>query len=158
MYLSFFPPPAIHLFFFPSIYLSIYLSRQTRMEGAEINKSLLALKECIRALGRKGAHLPFRASKLTQVNIYISIYLFIYLSLYPLDGRGLIYPSGPVILHSSISIYLSIYLSIYPLDGREFIYPSGPVNLQRSISINLSLYLSISIPWTEGGSSTLQGQ
>jgi len=41
--------------------------RTTRMEGAEINKSLLALKECIRALGKKGGHLPFRASKLTQV-------------------------------------------------------------------------------------------
>lgn len=39
----------------------------TGMEGAEINKSLLALKECIRALGKKGGHLPFRASKLTQV-------------------------------------------------------------------------------------------
>ncbi|CAG9863338.1 unnamed protein product [Phyllotreta striolata] len=42
-------------------------SKITRIEGSEINQSLLSLKECIRALGRKGAHLPFRGSKLTQV-------------------------------------------------------------------------------------------
>lgn len=41
--------------------------KEVRLEGAEINKSLLALKECIRALDQDSQHLPFRQSKLTQV-------------------------------------------------------------------------------------------
>lgn len=39
----------------------------TRAEGAEINTSLLALKEVIRALANNGSHVPFRLSPLTQV-------------------------------------------------------------------------------------------
>eukprot|EP00058_Branchiostoma_floridae_P006774 XP_002592262.1 hypothetical protein BRAFLDRAFT_70994 [Branchiostoma floridae] len=42
-------------------------SKQNRHEGAEINQSLLALKECIRALDQEQQHTPFRQSKLTQV-------------------------------------------------------------------------------------------
>lgn len=41
--------------------------KQTRIDGAEINKSLLALKECIRALDLDQKHTPFRQSKLTIV-------------------------------------------------------------------------------------------
>lgn len=42
-------------------------SKQTRLEGAEINTSLLALKEVIRSLEKKNGFTPFRGSKLTQV-------------------------------------------------------------------------------------------
>jgi len=41
--------------------------KQTRIDGSEINKSLLALKECIRALDQGKNHVPFRGSKLTLV-------------------------------------------------------------------------------------------
>jgi hypothetical protein len=41
--------------------------RKIRQEGAEINTSLLALKECIRALDKSQRHLPFRQSKLTMI-------------------------------------------------------------------------------------------
>lgn len=41
--------------------------KQTKVDGAEINKSLLALKECIRALDQEKKHAPFRGSKLTLV-------------------------------------------------------------------------------------------
>lgn len=46
---------------------TINTNKQTKMDGAEINKSLLALKECIRALDQDKKHTPFRGSKLTQV-------------------------------------------------------------------------------------------
>ena len=46
---------------------TIDTNRQTRIDGAEINKSLLALKECIRALDQDKKHTPFRGSKLTLV-------------------------------------------------------------------------------------------
>jgi kinesin family member 2/24 len=46
---------------------TINTDKQTKMDGAEINKSLLALKECIRALDQNKNHTPFRGSKLTQV-------------------------------------------------------------------------------------------
>lgn len=43
------------------------MSKQTRVDGAEINKSLLSLKQCIRALDSGKGHIPFRGSKLSMI-------------------------------------------------------------------------------------------
>jgi hypothetical protein len=43
------------------------VDHRTKLEGSEINKSLLALKECIRAMDMASSHFPFRQSKLTLV-------------------------------------------------------------------------------------------
>lgn len=42
-------------------------NRQRRTESSEINTSLLALKECIRAIDGKSQHVPYRQSKLTLI-------------------------------------------------------------------------------------------
>ena len=45
---------------------SINVSERQK-ESAEINASLYALKECIRARAKKTAHIPFRSSNLTRI-------------------------------------------------------------------------------------------
>lgn len=42
-------------------------NRQRRAESSDINTSLLALKECIRAIDGGGGHVPYRQSKLTLI-------------------------------------------------------------------------------------------
>lgn len=46
---------------------TIAQNKQTQTDGANINRSLLALKECIRAMDAEKSHIPFRDSELTKV-------------------------------------------------------------------------------------------
>ena len=46
---------------------SVYVNKQMFRENAEINKSILILKECIRALKYNHSHVPYRGSKLTKI-------------------------------------------------------------------------------------------
>lgn len=46
---------------------SMQSGRPTQQDGAGINRSLLALKECIRALDQGSSYVPFRDSELTKV-------------------------------------------------------------------------------------------
>eukprot|EP00922_Rhytidocystis_sp_ex-Travisia-forbesii_P057698 GHVS01085399.1.p1 GENE.GHVS01085399.1~~GHVS01085399.1.p1 ORF type:complete len:409 (-),score=125.79 GHVS01085399.1:382-1608(-) len=46
---------------------TLHHSKQTQQDGAGINRSLLALKECIRAMDQEKLHIPFRDSELTKV-------------------------------------------------------------------------------------------
>lgn len=44
-----------------------YQNYETKIEGSEINKSILSLKECIRAMSRRNSLVPFRGNRLTQI-------------------------------------------------------------------------------------------
>lgn len=46
---------------------SNFINRKVYRENAEINKSLLVLKECIRGIKEKSSHIPIRSSKLTRL-------------------------------------------------------------------------------------------
>lgn len=48
-------------------YIEPTFSFVSRIEGAEINRSLLALNECIHTLDNDQIHIPFRGSKLNEV-------------------------------------------------------------------------------------------
>ena len=64
---------------------AVTLNRGQRLhEGANINKSLLALGNCINALGEKGnkgAFVPYRDSKLTRSETTFSFFFFFFFSL-----------------------------------------------------------------------------
>ena len=53
---------------------TIDTNKRTKIDGAEINKSLLALKECIRALDLEKRHKPFRGSLFKLFGTYFEYF------------------------------------------------------------------------------------
>ena len=115
------------------------------MEGAEINKSLLALKECIRALDSQSGHVPYRGTYVrtfvvisffmvicllinTMVIFYLSNLLLFYI--YPILSYPILFSP---ILFSSITIlsYLTLFCSLrilifnFIFSTLLFLYTSG---------------------------------
>lgn len=80
------------------------------MEGAEINKSLLALKECIRALDSQSGHVPYRG---TYVRAFVIPFFYGYLFI---DQYSVDFHSSTLLsfhIYSILSYLILSYLFLF---------------------------------------------
>ena len=82
------------------------------LEGANINRSLLALSSCINALVEGKRHIPFRNSKLTQLLKVSSTYIydFMYLGMFRggLQLKNFHWPLNTLPIHYIIEIFAGL--------------------------------------------------